>query len=249
MSIRPAHGGVQFHDMISQGNHQSPAAAPDSPANPMPGPTSGHSDEVPMSNQNRQGQESLSARLPSPRNDQPDQEPEVPSISSSTPNNQIDSPEVVDTPAHEIPVPDTSDDGESLYTHEEPCFHLQEDQMYRFEIDIMQKDINNWREETRPKEMAFLVSAAKRQRSEVKISTLGAHDRKLFEEAKTKEVDSWLSTSTVCRSTKCPLRISCVAVGFSHGKMLTSPECLPLHNHRAERPKRALWFLGLKTRW
>jgi len=47
--------------------------------------------------------------------------------------------------------------------------------------------------------MAFLVSAAKRQRSEVKISTLGAHDRKLFEEAKTKEVDSWLSTSTVCR--------------------------------------------------
>lgn len=33
----------------------------------------------------------------------------------------------------------------------------------------------------------------------MKISTLGAHDRKLFEEAKTKEVDSWLSTSTVCR--------------------------------------------------
>ena len=47
--------------------------------------------------------------------------------------------------------------------------------------------------------MSFLVSAAKRQRSEVKISTLGTHDRKLFEEAKSKEVDGWLSTSTVCR--------------------------------------------------
>ena len=57
-----------------------------------------------------------------------------------------------------------------------------------------QLERGNWTEE-----MSFLVSAAKRQRSEVKISTLGAHDRKLFGEAKSKEVDGWLSTSTVCR--------------------------------------------------
>eukprot|EP00435_Cladocopium_sp_Y103_P023342 s473_g5.t1 len=79
------------------------------------------------------------------------------------------------------------------------CFNLQEDQMYQFEVNINQKDIEHWKEETRPEEMLFLVSAAKRQRSEVKISSLGPTERKLFEDAKMKEVDSWLATSTVCK--------------------------------------------------
>ena len=47
--------------------------------------------------------------------------------------------------------------------------------------------------------MLFLVSAAKKQRSEVRMSQLNSHDRKLFEEAKAKEIDSWLSTETVCK--------------------------------------------------
>ena len=43
-------------------------------------------------------------------------------------------------------------------------------------------------------EMAFLVSAAKRQRSEVRISNLSPAERQMFcRKAKTKEVESWLS--------------------------------------------------------
>jgi predicted metal-binding protein len=47
--------------------------------------------------------------------------------------------------------------------------------------------------------MAFLVSAAKRQRSEVKFSTLNTEERRLFTEAKNKEVESWLNTETVVK--------------------------------------------------
>ena len=82
---------------------------------------------------------------------------------------------------------------------EEGCFHLQENQVYRFDIDVNQRDIDHWKEETRPQEMAFLVSAAKRQRSEVKISSLNASEKKLFDEAKTKEINSWLATGTVSK--------------------------------------------------
>lgn len=139
MSIQPAHGGVQFHDMISQDSHQIPAVAPASPANQMPGPTRGHSDEVPTGDANQQDQNSQNVQPQSPQHEQPDQEPDIPSISSSTPSHQSENPEPIATPAHEIPIPDTSDEGESLYTHEESCFHLQEDHMYRFEINIMQK--------------------------------------------------------------------------------------------------------------
>ena len=70
--------------------------------------------------------------------------------------------------------------------------------MYRYESDKNQRDIDHWKEETRPEEMSFLVSAAKRQRSDVKISTLGSQDRKLLEESKAKEIESWLAASTVC---------------------------------------------------
>ena len=93
-----------------------------------------------------------------------------------------------------------SDEDESLYMHDEMCFNLQEEQMYRYEIDINQRDIDHWKEETHPEEMSFLVSAAKRQRSEVKISKpFPAKIGSCFEEAKAKEVESWLATSTVCR--------------------------------------------------
>ena len=70
---------------------------------------------------------------------------------------------------------------------EEGCFHLQENQVYRFDIDVNQRDIDHWKEETRPQEMAFLVSAAKRQRSEVKISSLNASEKILSMKLKPKK--------------------------------------------------------------
>ena len=43
----------------------------------------------------------------------------------------------------------------------------------------------------------FLTTAAKRSRSEVKYSTLSAHEKQLFDQAKQKELKCWLETSTV----------------------------------------------------
>ena len=48
-------------------------------------------------------------------------------------------------------------------------------------------------------QIAFLASAAKRQRAEVKEKTLTLEDKKLFLAAKQKEISSWLSTETVRR--------------------------------------------------
>eukprot|EP00435_Cladocopium_sp_Y103_P034598 s1525_g9.t1 len=45
----------------------------------------------------------------------------------------------------------------------------------------------------------FLASAAKRQKVEVKVKDLSPEDRKLFQDAKNKEIDSWLATDTVRR--------------------------------------------------
>ena len=101
--------------------------------------------------------------------------------------------------AIENPVPVSSDEENCLYVEEEGCFHLQENQVYRFDIDVNQRDIDHWKEETGPQKMAFLVSAAKRQRSEVKISSLNASEKKLFDEAKTKEINSCLATGTVSK--------------------------------------------------
>eukprot|EP00435_Cladocopium_sp_Y103_P037577 s2392_g10.t1 len=196
-SIRPQHGGVQYHDMIS--TEPESASLPAS----MPRNVPSAVDPAEAMPTNVPGPVVAPVQPPPPPsshdNDQPDTEPEIQTIPSS--NNslqQANFPPDFNAPV-ETPVPETSDEGESLYMDEIPCFHLQEDQVFRFEVDINQKDIDHWKEEPRPEEMSFLVSAAKKQRSEVKISQLNPHERKLFEEAKSKEIDSWLATETVCR--------------------------------------------------
>ena len=58
------------------------------------------------------------------------------------------------------------------------------------ELEIcMRKDL--------PDQIAFLASAAKRQRAEVKERNLSAAELRLFHAAKQKEINSWLSTETV----------------------------------------------------
>ena len=50
-----------------------------------------------------------------------------------------------------------------------------------------------------PEQIAFLASAAKRQRAEIKERDLSPSEIKLFQGAKNKEIQSWLSTETVRR--------------------------------------------------
>ncbi len=67
------------------------------------------------------------------------------------------------------------------------------------EIDIQEQDIEKWKTEDQPAEMAFLVSAAKRQKSEVRLRDLDPKEVELFKKAKQGEINNWLSTGTVKR--------------------------------------------------
>jgi Skp family chaperone for outer membrane proteins len=81
----------------------------------------------------------------------------------------------------------------------EEYWHLDQDQAWCFEVNVYQKDINRWHREENPHHMAFLVSAAKRQRAEVKLATLSPEQQQQFANAKMNEIDSWLATETVTK--------------------------------------------------
>ena len=68
-----------------------------------------------------------------------------------------------------------------------------------FEVEISREDIDQFRNSPSGFEHAFIVSAAKKQKTEVKLSNLTKEERQLFEEAKGKEIQSWLDTKTVCK--------------------------------------------------
>ena len=141
----------------------------------------------------------------------PQGEPEVNS-ETSHPNTMIhnptipeNNPDTITTDPAQIPIPPSDDD--ELFTEDFTqnwidycdCFTLLEDTAWKFEVDISHHDIQQWRAESEPGEMAFLVSAAKRQRSEVKMTQLTHEERQMFKEAKNKEIDSWIATETVAK--------------------------------------------------
>ena len=143
--------------------------------------------------------------------EQPDLEPEIiekedKSFSSSeaeytpsvAPEAPVDPQPNTETNAPEVPenIPVPSDDDDELFGE---AFVLEEDQGWKLEIDLNQNDINMLRQDPNPCECAFLVSAAKKQKTEVKLSTLSPVERKLFEDAKEKELQSWMDTQTICR--------------------------------------------------
>ena len=70
---------------------------------------------------------------------------------------------------------------------------------WRCELFVTDDDIQQWKESDRPEELAFLVSAAKRQRSEIRLSELSSSERAEFQRAKDAEVTNWLNTGTVQR--------------------------------------------------
>ena len=64
---------------------------------------------------------------------------------------------------------------------------------------VTEDDIQQWKESDHPEELAFLMSAAKRQRSEIRLSELSSTERAEFQPAKDAEVANWLNTGTVQR--------------------------------------------------
>lgn len=48
-------------------------------------------------------------------------------------------------------------------------------------------------------DLAFVASAAKRQRAEVKLSSLSQAEKAEFQEAKTTEINNWVKTGTISK--------------------------------------------------
>ena len=130
--------------------------------------------------------------------EQPDTEPEtVPQAEMPTPENP---PE-----AHEVPVPDSDDDGlmcDLLLCQDlDDSQHLKttSDLAWRFEVDVPADDVCFNISHDQVEELIFLASNPKKQRTEVKLSTLSPSEKAEFEKAKQTEVDNWLKTGTVCK--------------------------------------------------
>ena len=103
---------------------------------------------------------------------------------------QIQSPESVPVPA---------DDDDDPFCE---AFSLTENSVWKIEVNLDLMDIGRWKNDPHPEELAFLVSAAKKQKTEVKLATLTLQEKQQFQEAKNKEIQSWLDTKTVCRITR-----------------------------------------------
>ena len=69
----------------------------------------------------------------------------------------------------------------------------------QYEIILTMDEVQKCLGRTYEGQEAFLASAAKRQKVEVKLRDLSPEDLELFKKAKAKEIDSWLSTDTVRR--------------------------------------------------
>ena len=144
---------------------------------------------------NTETQENVSR--PASSQEQPDQEPE---------ENPDEIP-MLELPAHEVPVPDTDEEGDSLLCDLLLCQdvddsrHLQNDPnlAWRWEVEVPESDMRNNISSEQFENMIFLATNQKKQRTEVKLCTLTDSERQEFEKAKQAEVENWLKTGTVCR--------------------------------------------------
>eukprot|EP00435_Cladocopium_sp_Y103_P055151 s532_g18.t1 len=123
---------------------------------------------------------------------------------STEPEPSIGSPSIVNTedlnverqdegPAG-IPIPDDTDDDLVCET-----LHVSSDQCWSMEIELSLPQVMEMYKADEQEHVTLLTTAAKKQRSEVRLKDLTSTDRKLFEQAKNKELQSWLDTGTIQR--------------------------------------------------
>eukprot|EP00435_Cladocopium_sp_Y103_P012440 s2683_g3.t1 len=123
---------------------------------------------------------------------------------STEPEPSIGSPSIVNTedlnverpdegPAG-IPIPDDTDDDLICET-----LHVTSDQRWSMEIDFSLPEVMEMYKADEQEHVTLLTTAAKKQRREVRLKDLTPTDRKLFEQAKNKELQSWLDTGTIQR--------------------------------------------------
>lgn len=143
---------------------------------------------------------------PSVSDVQPDDEPGAPSTVHSEGQEYESMPsQVLPTEsAVNIPIPE---DDEELICDSLICVdpqpnvidQVQETHCWKCEVLVTDHDIRRWSAEEDPTELAFVVSAAKRQRAEVKLSQLTNQEKAQFDKAKEAEIQNWLNTGTVSK--------------------------------------------------
>ena len=69
------------------------------------------------------------------------------------------------------------------------------------EVFLTMSELQQCRHVPYQQQEALIASAAKRQKVEVKLKDLTPSERKEFDQAKTKEIDQWISTETIRRIT------------------------------------------------
>ena len=124
---------------------------------------------------------------------QPDQEP-------SSASEPVEATPVTD--GVNVPVPG-SDTEEGLWSatfwsddvvdFRDPHKHM----AWRFEVDLSNQDIQRWRLESNPEDMAFIAAPAKKQRSEVRMTELSPEEQELFRQAQASEINNWVKHKAV----------------------------------------------------
>ena len=131
----------------------------------------------------------------------PEDEPEAEQPQAEVPTGPEESPADLPTvDASLIPIPDAEEVFQTFGddVEPEPIYHMTDEVCLHMEIPIHQDDISRWREDG-THDTAFLINAAKKAKAEVKMKDLTLAEKKLFDQAKGKEVKAWLDTRTVRR--------------------------------------------------
>ena len=128
--------------------------------------------------------------------DQPDQEPD---LEAQQPPPETNNPNI----AIETPVPD--DDDDELFCDLLTCTDVTAempvpngtDYAWRMELDV--PEVISSDSYMPIEELIFVATNQKKQRTEVKLSTLSPEEKEEFEKAKQSEVNNWLQTGTVSK--------------------------------------------------
>jgi hypothetical protein len=119
-------------------------------------------------------------------------------------------------------------------------------QFWKSEILVPEHDIQSWRQESDPSEMTFLATAAKKQRSEVRLSELSTAEREEFSKAKDAEVTNWLKTGTVqkmfCNQLSPEQILKCRWI--LTWKSIEAADRGPKHSEKAHKARARLVVLG-----
>eukprot|EP00435_Cladocopium_sp_Y103_P033773 s3413_g8.t1 len=133
-----------------------------------------------------------------PAKEQPDDEPEEENPESNMPENMINNP--IDTPVPEIDSDDSlmtshllcvDDEVLTVDPIETPC-------AWRFELELP-SSLSDAKATQMTADEILLATTDKKQRTEVRLSTLTSEEQQAFKRAKESEVQNWIKTGTVSK--------------------------------------------------